>query len=365
MKVINWILFVLALVGVAFCCFSFYQYSSFSTQDYDAQIAYIQAEIESVKQDTVNLQTELEQKEEALRNDLALAGEQGAAVSEQLSARQEEKQQAEEQLEAARQELTHIENIYEDTVALREEYAGKIRQLEEMVLNGETDIKICYWSFDDGPTYYTQNILDFCAEKGIYVTFFTSREANLNTKRDDANIEMERDLIRKEAMAGHSVQNHTISHQFAQYGNVYGKGIDSFREQVELQDQWILENTGFKADIFRFPGGSAWAFMKLPRADMEAVLEDLGYVWIDWSCDIFDNVTNNPDIQNEVGNAYYEITDQSRKGVNISVMLSHDWNPNTVAAFKQVVPQLQELGYVFLPLFSQSWAIGHLTPQYS
>ena len=55
-------------------------------------------------------------------------------------------------------------------------------------------------------------------------------------------------------MGGHSIQNHTNSHQYSMIaGNLYTKGIDSFREQVELQDKWVTECTGIKPEVFRFP----------------------------------------------------------------------------------------------------------------
>ena len=59
-------------------------------------------------------------------------------------------------------------------------------------------------------------------------------------------------------------------------------------------------------------------------------------------------------------NSVYEI-----KTLKIAVMLSHDWNPNTLAAFQRAVPELQNAGYVFLPLFSRSWTIGNTTILFS
>ena len=56
--------------------------------------------------------------------------------------------------------------------------AKSIRQLEEKVKAGETDVRICYWTCDDGPTYSTQEFLNAAREMGVYLTFFTSREAN-------------------------------------------------------------------------------------------------------------------------------------------------------------------------------------------
>ena len=185
-----------------------------------------------------------------------------------------------------------LSDIRNNTLDLRREYAEKIRLLEDRIVAGESDAKICYWSFDDGPGQMTSAILDFCEENDVYVTFFTAREAN-ETGRDDTE---EPALLRRETMLGNSVQNHSNSHQYSKIaGNLYTQGLDSFREQVRLQDEWILENTGFKADLFRFPGGSAWAYNLIPKEQLLGVLEDLGYRHIDWACDVMDNLHSNPD----------------------------------------------------------------------
>lgn len=138
----------------------------------------------------------------------------------------------------------------EETLAKRREYASKIRELEEKVQAGETDIKICYWTFDDGPTRLTTQVLDKAKELGVHVTFFTSHEANES--------EDEPEMLRREFAEGHAVANHTYSHQFAAMGNLYQK-TEGLIEMIQKQDEWVYECTGFHTEIFRYPGGSAWA----------------------------------------------------------------------------------------------------------
>jgi hypothetical protein len=43
----------------------------------------------------------------------------------------------------------------------------------------------------------------------------------------------------------------------------------------------------------------------------------------------------------------------SCKDRDIVVLLCHDFNYGTFSALKEFVPQMQEKGYVFLPLFPQ------------
>ncbi len=357
MKIIRWLLLALAAAALAFCVFTGYQYMTFQTRDYTDRVMELNAETKKVKDDTQALLSQLKEHEAELSADLSLAGSEGTALQERISELETVKADKQGALAEALERAELFRNLPERVLALRDEYAGKIRQLEDMINAGETDVKICYWTFDDGPGTQTASILDFCREKGVYVTFFTSREAN-ETGNDDVD---EPELLRREAMGGHSIQNHTNSHQYSMIaGNLYTQGIDSFREQVRLQDEWITENTGIKPDIFRFPGGSAHAFLKFSREELESVLSEMGYVWIDWSCDIYDNGKAGQTVYDEYVNSVYEI-----KTLKIAVMLSHDWNPNTLAAFQRAVPELQNAGYVFLPLFSRSWTIGNTTILFS
>ena len=359
LKVINAVLLLLVGLGLAFSAYAGYRYYTFSSEPYDSEIAALKAETASVKSDMEDLQRELKEKDEQMRADLHLAGEKGAAAAEALNKAQAENDELVSKNTELKDRREFLKNIYENTLAYREEYAGRIRQLEDMIVAGKSDVKICYWTFDDGPGQMTSAVLDYCAENGIFVTFFTSREAN-ETGREDVD---EPALLRREAMLGNSVQNHTNSHQYSKIaGNLYTRGIDSFREQVQLQNDWILENTGFKPDIFRFPGGSAWAFNLIPKETLEGVLKELGYVWIDWSCDVMDNLHANPDAATVSARATWQ---SKQIDPPIVVMLSHDWNFNTYYGFMRAVPQLRDQGFVFLPLFSQSWAIGNTVVKFS
>ena len=354
MKVINWILAALAAMGLAFCGYSWYQYSSFPADVYKSQISQLNEQRVQIEENTRSLEKELADREEALRADLAQAGADGAAAAKRMEAAQKARDEKQDELDELNERIAFVETIEENTHALRDEYAKKIRQLEDLIVAGESDAKICYWTLDDGPTYQTQMFLDVAEKYDAFLTFFTSREANLNQYQNDANIEMERSLLRKETMAGHSVQNHTNSHQYAQYGNLYGKDLASFREQVELQDRWITETTGFKPDIFRFPGGSAWAFARIPKEETVAMLKEMGYWWIDWSCNTYDAgpEEQRPDAYSE---ANYSVTQIS--SMPIASILSHDCYMHTLGALDRAIPILQAKGYLFLPLFSESWTM--------
>ncbi len=278
LRAINVVLFVAALCAAAFAVWSFLQVNTFSGEEWDARADEILLEADSVRSDIADAEAELQAKENELLNDLEALGEEGDSLStrlEELNAEKEEKAAAAEEL---RTDVESADEIETKMLEMRHEYASAIRRLEDKINAGESSVRICYWTFDDGPTYLTQQFLDFCDKEEIHVTFFTSREANSSAQGDDPAVEAE--LLRQEILRGHSVGNHSNSHQYAIYGNLY-QTIDGFKEQVKIQEDWIFECTKVKPDLFRFPGGSAHAFMRLGKEPLEAALEELGYVWID------------------------------------------------------------------------------------
>ena len=87
----------------------------------------------------------------------------------------------------------------------------------------------------------------------------------------------------------------------------------------------------------------------------EAVKE-AGYEWIEWSCDVFDNGVAGKTADEIQSMAVWQV-----KQLDIAVLLSHDWNANTLIAFPGAVKQLQDAGYVFLPLYPESVTMGENT----
>ena len=326
LKVINYVLLGLALAAVGFGVFAFLQYRAVPTAAYEASAADLLAQAQTVDESTGQIEQDMKARQDALREDVSQSGDEGKALAAELAGALTDNGNKTAQLEELRAESERLDNIMEETLAKRREYAGKIRELEEKVQAGETDLRICYWTFDDGPTRLTSQVLDKAKELGVYVTFFTSNEAN---ESDD-----EPEMLRREFAEGHAVANHTYSHQFAAMGNLY-QNTDGLLEMIEKQDEWVYECTGFHTEIFRYPGGSAWAKALLGTDPTEAI-RDAGYEWIEWSCDVFDNGVAGKTAAEIESMAVWQV-----KQLDIAVVLSHDWNANTLIAFPGAVKQLR------------------------
>ncbi|MBR0040299.1 MAG: polysaccharide deacetylase family protein [Oscillospiraceae bacterium] len=345
-RVINGILLTAALLAAAYCGYHVYSVRTFPTESYDAREADIRARTDKTLADAERARQDADERLAFLKADLKNNGEEAVALSESM-----EETRAEQESKARRlAELQEMVRIREDLPAsveeARSQYADRIRELEEKIRNGETEVRICYWTLDDGPTYITKNFLDALDEMDgrVRVTFFTANGANDSPDEEE--------ILRREMTSGHSVQNHSYAHVTNADGPVY-RSPDSFREQILLQDEWLLEVTGFHPTIFRFPGGSAWGRDLVPGAT--DVIAELGYEWVDWNCNLYDAGAADklPSAALETSRAVTQISEEP-----IAMILGHDWNSNTLIAMKNAIPMLQEKGYVFLPLFPESVTMG-------
>ena len=232
---------------------------------------------------------------------------------------------------------------------VRTEYGTAVRQLEDMILAGESDYRICYLTFDDGPSYHTPKFLDKLKELEAYGTFFTIG----CSIPDERNLDLRDSYLRREAAEGHSIANHTYTHAY--YGSLY-KRVDNFMDAVVQQDELVYEITGLHTDIVRFPAGSHYS--RYRDQSIEALLE-AGYQWMDWVGNAFDSGDNNYNAST-IARA---VIRQSRED-EITVILMHDWNVNSLKALDTIIPTLREENYLFLPLFKESVMNGNCTPRW-
>ena len=341
---IDLILLAAALLFAALCGGFHYALARFSPEKYEAEIAGLNAQTESVRAETLAERSETEKQLAFLRADLRNNGAEASALADRIEKLRAAEAEKEERLGLLQPEA----RLYDDTQGAiedaRRQYALKIRELEDKILSGESSVRICYLTLDDGPTKITKQFLDAYDELGehVHVTFFVAYGAN---ESDD-----EEEMLRRELASGHSVQNHSYSHDYWGNGRVY-RSLEGFREQIQLQDDWLYQVTGFRPGIFRFPGGSKMGFYLRPEA--EEVFSELGYQWVDWNCNLYDAGENRRGAVEEIEVALYQVPLEE-----IAVVLGHDWNLATLYASKVFIPKLQEQGYVFLPLFPESAMMG-------
>lgn len=252
------------------------------------------------------------------------------------------------QIDECQAGIDQVDVLRQEIVELKTTYGETVREFEDMILAGESDYRICYMTFDDGPSYYTERFLNKLEELDAYATFFTigiQMGSGAEDKRDA--------LLRKEAAAGHSIANHTYTHGI--YSNLYNS-VDTFMDAVRRQDEVVYNATGFHTDFVRFPAGSYYCKY---RKSSIAALEEEGYGWIDWSSNACDSGNFDHTAEWTANTVIWMVRQEQ-----ISVVLMHDWKLQTLNALETIVTTLRAENYVFLPLFKESSTIGTVYPKW-
>ena len=197
---------------------------------------------------------------------------------------------------------------------------------ENIVYNSDMDY--VYLTFDDGPSKYTDSILNYLTMYDLKATFFVvpagSAESNARLKRI--------------ADAGHTIGIHTASHE---YNKIY-ESVEAYLDDFKLAYDRVYEATGIKCKLFRFPGGSINDYNESIRDDLIAEMTRRGFIYFDW------NVDSSDALGATWTEMYNNVTSQT-KACNRAVILMHDYNGgyNTILVLEDIIRWLisNERGY--------------------
>lgn len=197
--------------------------------------------------------------------------------------------------------------------------------------NGSED-KICYLTFDDGPTKeVTPRVLDVLKSYDVKATFFVLG------KMAEANP----DIAKRAAEEGHLIANHSYYHS---YEELYASK-ESFMAEIEKAQNIIRDITGEEAfKLIRFPGGShnAGKYGEV-KQEYKFVLKEKGYYFVDWNC-------LNGDAEAQLRSSAELVTriKETAIGKNI-VVLMHDAaaKKTTPDALGEIIEYLRGKGYKF------------------
>lgn len=128
-----------------------------------------------------------------------------------------------------------------------------------------------YLTFDDGPSPYTDRVLEILKKEGIPATFFVLGK----------QVERHPETVKRIVREGHSIGNHSYSHQ---YKHIYSS-FEAFYKEVEQTDNAIFQASGFRTRLLRAPGGTASNFDPFYFYFMEQA----GYTIFDWDVDSQDS----------------------------------------------------------------------------
>ncbi len=194
--------------------------------------------------------------------------------------------------------------------------------------------KICYLTFDDGPSSVTPQILDVLSQYKVKATFFvTGQQASAKPE-----------IVKEIYNSGHTIGNHSYSHV---YDDVYASA-DSFKNEVTNCQNAINKALGFeyKNLVFRFPGGYTSLTNGETKTNYREILKSIGYKYIDWSCLTGDSNTTDPTAEYLMSTLSYSIGNTKTGDI---VVLMHDSPSKQITAdsLPQIIEYLYSQGYKF------------------
>lgn len=202
--------------------------------------------------------------------------------------------------------------------------------------------KVIYLTFDDGPSEYTQQLLDVLKRNDVQATFFVC---------DTEHIE----LLPQIVADGHAIGVHSETHN---YQRVYAS-VDAYFDDMLWMRKRIYETTGVETNLMRFPGGSSNTVSKFNPGIMTTLtqaVEDCGYTYFDWNVDSDDAV--GAKTTEEVLSNVKKGIQRAMKKDGYALVLQHDTQEFSIQAVEEIIKWAKSNGYEFLTLQETS-PTGH------
>ena len=187
----------------------------------------------------------------------------------------------------------------------------------------KSDCKVAYITIDDGPSKYTEEILDVLNKYNAKATFFMI-DKNMRTYPNAVKMIIER---------GNTPGFHSVSHDI----NRLYKTNKSAKEEFDINKKTLLELTGIESNIVRLPYGSK---PYTPYKSYENIVE-AGYKMWDWDIDTEDWKSSSEKVVQNVK--------MYSKGKDNIVILMHE-RKQTAKSLERILKYLTSEGYVFVPI---------------
>lgn len=197
--------------------------------------------------------------------------------------------------------------------------------------------KIAYLTFDDGPSVLTDEYLDILEEKEAVATFFLIGQ------------QLEGELVQSVQRAiknGNEIGMHTYSHEA---NKIYASG-EAYYNDLQKTKKCIEEMLQYKPKLFRFPWGSANAYICSFKDSVINQMKEEGIDYADW------NVSGEDCVGCPTQDTVLRNFRKNYEKYNEPVILLHD--AATCKATRQVLPimidELRQKGYSFGTLSQRS-----------
>ncbi len=174
--------------------------------------------------------------------------------------------------------------------------------------------KLIALTFDDGPNYNTNKVLDVLAKYNVKATFFVLGSKVMNNKK----------ILKREYDSGMEIGNHTFNHLLL---TKYKENV--IKDEIDNTSSVIFEVTGRYPKLLR-PSYGAYNNTIKKIGDMPIIIWDIDT--LDWK------YHNSKRIASRVIN----------KVKDGDIILMHDIYSATANSLNIIIPELQNRGYTFV-----------------
>lgn len=208
----------------------------------------------------------------------------------------------------------------------RQEFTAPKREVYEMK-DGE---KICYLTFDDGPSKNTIKILDILREYNAKATFFVI---------GNSICEENRFILERIIAEGHAIGLHAHNHVYEKF---YANDTSYLKDYNKLY-QLLKEEYGIETALFRFPGGSACKYNYGKGKEYVSKMQERGFACFDWNVTGEDSV-GTPTVDSIQKNVFSKVFDYEKPVVLLHDSCIADATPE---ALPQILEKIKAQGYDF------------------
>ncbi len=290
--------------------------------------------------------TQAESDRDAYKEQADSANAANEALQEQLKGLEERLKELEEQLkssQAAQNELKDKNASLQQQLTLL--VAKKQAAQQSVPADQNPAGKVCYLTFDDGPSQNTLSVLETLAKYNVKATFFVVGSGNTA-------------YLSKIHEQGHALALHCNNHT---YSSVYASEA-AYLADLKAISEKVENATGVKSMVVRFPGGSSNTvsrnYTKGLMSSLTKLLPEMGYAYFDWNVASGDAAGNNVSADKIVNNVL-----NGAKGKDKVCVLMHDGagKATTAAALPRIIEGLTLQGFSFDVLTPQVSGFKHST----
>ncbi len=246
------------------------------------------------------------------------------------------------ELETSTVTIEETEAVATDDGDLDSEKLYTVDNLDNLAEEG--DIPRVYLTFDDGPSDYTDSILDILDDYNIKATFFVVGK----------DVDTYGDAYKRIVDDGHTIGMHSYSHN---YSAIYSSK-EAFESDFNEIHDLIYDVTGVDSKFYRFPGGSSNKLSNIGMYPFISFLNEEGVEYFDWNVSSGDATSAAFTSAELVDNVMTDVVKYKT-----SVVLLHDSRGKqaTVEALPELIEALQQEGAMILPITDDTTVIQHIS----